>query len=266
PCLLQIPGKQLFALVKRYLCVTSLLDKLSGGEEQSEERQESSRVKQEFEFSMAMANLIVELVRVMGWDHSHKPKPPSQQEVKPRTARSIFQRQPTSSSSAPAAPAPPPHEPSAFKTRSAFPSRSSYVEYVQANLAHGMRVRMLEDYEQVSAGDEGEFRQSNDGTPPVQVYWYASGCTYWVHWHMVEIIGSSGQEEHEGREKVSTLRYSHKLAAAAQPLFSKPPGGPYSLPYLGEQPSRAAATLSRAEWWELLFFVKKLEAQKQEEI
>lgn len=169
PCPLQIPGKQLFALVKRYLCVTSLLDKLSGGEEQSEEWQASSRVKQEFEFSMAMANLIVELVRVMGWDHSHKPEPPSQQETKPRTARPIFQRQPTSSSAAPAAPAPPPNEPSTFKTRSAFPSRSSYVEYVQANLAHGMRVRMLEDYEQVSAGDEGEFRQSNDGTPPVQV-------------------------------------------------------------------------------------------------
>uniref|UniRef100_A0A8V0Z6L4 Cullin family profile domain-containing protein n=1 Tax=Gallus gallus TaxID=9031 RepID=A0A8V0Z6L4_CHICK len=262
----QIPGKQLFALVKRYLCVTSLLDKLSGGEEQSEEWQASSRVKQEFEFSMAMANLIVELVRVMGWDHSHKPEPPSQQETKPRTARPIFQRQPTSSSAAPAAPAPPPNEPSTFKTRSAFPSRSSYVEYVQANLAHGMRVRMLEDYEQVSAGDEGEFRQSNDGTPPVQVYWYASGCTYWVHWHMVEIIGFSGQEEHEGREKVSTVRYSHKLAAATQPLFSKPPGGLYSLPYLGQQPSRAAATLSRAEWWELLFFVKKLEAQQQEEI
>ncbi|XP_042669031.1 cullin-9-like [Centrocercus urophasianus] len=262
----QIPGKQLFALVKRYLCVTSLLDKLNSGEEQSEERQKSSRVKQEFEFSMAMANLILELVHVMGWDHSHKPEPPSQQETKPRTSRSIFQHQPTSSSAAPAAPAPAPNEPSTFKTRSAFPSRSSYVEYVQANLMHGMRVRMLEDYEQVGAGDEGEFRQSNDGTPPVQVYWYASGCTYWVHWHMVEIIGSSGQEEHEGREKVSALRYSHKLVAAAQPLFSKPPGGLYSLPYLGERPSRAAATLSRAEWWELLFFVKKLEAQEQEEI
>ncbi|XP_052557084.1 cullin-9-like isoform X2 [Tympanuchus pallidicinctus] len=262
----QIPGKQLFALVKRYLCVTSLLDKLNSGEEQSEERQKSSRVKQEFEFSMAMANLILELVHVMGWDHSHKPEPPSQQETKPRASRSIFQHQPTSSSAALAAPAPAPNEPSTFKTRSAFPSRSSYVEYVQANLTHGMRVRMLEDYEQVSAGDEGEFRQSNDGTPPVQVYWYASGCTYWVHWHMVEIIGSSGQEEHEGREKVSTLRYSHKLVAAAQPLFSKPPGGLYSLPYLGERPSRAAATLSRAEWWELLFFVKKLEAQEQEEI
>ncbi|XP_069655926.1 cullin-9-like isoform X3 [Haliaeetus albicilla] len=272
----QIPGKLLFVLVKRYLCVTSLMDKLSSGVEQGGEQQdcvvrsplaeERSRVKQEFEFSMAMANLILELVHVMGWDHGHKPEPLPQQELRPRTTRSIFQHRATSCTVAQAAPAPPPKEPSIFKTRSAFPSRSSYVEYVQANLARGMRVRMLEDYEQVSAGDEGDFRQSNDGTPPVQVYWQALGCTYWVHWHMVEIIGPSGQEEHEGQEKVSALTRNHKLAAVAQPFFCKPFGGLYSLPYLGEQPAKAAEALSRAEWWELLFFVKKLEVQEQKEI
>ncbi|XP_074898457.1 cullin-9-like isoform X3 [Buteo buteo] len=272
----QIPGKLLFVLVKRYLCVTSLMDKLSSGVEQGGEQQdcvvpsplaeERSRVKQEFEFSMAMANLILELVHVMGWDHGHKPEPLPQQELRPRTTRSIFQHRATSCTVAQAAPAPPPKEPSIFKTRSAFPSRSSYVEYVQANLVRGMRVRMLEDYEQVSAGDEGDFRQSNDGTPPVQVYWQALGCTYWVHWHMVEIIGPSGQEEHEGQEKVSALTRNHKLAAVAQPFFCKPFGGLYSLPYLGEQPAKAAEALSRAEWWELLFFVKKLEVQEQKEI
>ncbi|KAM6356070.1 LOW QUALITY PROTEIN: cullin-9-like [Podargus strigoides] len=272
----QIPGKLLFILVKRYLCVTSLLDKLSSGVEQGGEQQdcavpgllteERSRVKQEFEFSMAMANLILELVHMMGWDHSHKPEPLPQRELRPRTTHSIFQYKATSCTTVQAAPSPPPKEPSIFKTRSAFPSRSSYVEYVQANLLRGMRVRMLEDYEQVSAGDEGDFRQSNEGTPPVQVYWQALGCTYWVHWHMVEIIGPSGQEEHEGQEKVSTLTHNHKLGAVAQPFFCKPFGGLYSLPYLREQPTKAAEALSRAEWWELLFFVKKLEAQEQKEI
>lgn len=178
-CLLQIPGKLLFVLVKRYLCVTSLMDKLSSGVEQRGEQQastvpsplaeEKSHVKQEFEFSMAMANLISELVHVMGWGHSHKPELLPQQEPQPRATRSIFQHRATSCSAAQAVPAPAPKEPVVFKTRSAFPSRSSYVEYVQARLVRGMRVRMLEDYEQVSAGDEGEFRQSNDGTPPVQV-------------------------------------------------------------------------------------------------
>ncbi|XP_014818000.1 PREDICTED: cullin-9-like [Calidris pugnax] len=272
----QIPGKLLFVLVKRYLCVTSLMDKLCGGVEPGGEQQdcavpnllaeERSRAKQEFEFSMAMANLILELAHVMGWDHSPKAELPPRGELRPRAPHSIFQHKVASCTAAEAAPAPPPKEPSAFKTRSAFPSRSSYVEYVQANLAPGVRVRMLEDYEQVSAGDEGEFRQSNDGMPPVQVYWQALGCTYWVHWHMVEIIGPSGQEEQEGQEKASTLTYNHKLAAVGQPFFCKPFGGLYSLPYLGEQPTKAAGALSRAEWWELLFFVKKLEAQEQKEI
>ncbi|XP_057269580.1 cullin-9-like isoform X2 [Pezoporus wallicus] len=272
----QIPGKLLFVLVKRYLCVTSLMDQLGGDVEQGGEQQasavpsplteEKSRVQQEFEFSMAMANLISELVHVMGWGRSHTAELPPQQEPQPRAARSIFQHRAASCSAAQAAPAPAPKEPVVFRTRSAFPSRSSYVEYVQARLVRGMRVRMLEDYEQVSAGDEGDFRQSNDGTPPVQVYWQALGCTYWVHWHMVEIIGSSGQEERGGQEKVSTLTHNCRLAAVAQPFFCKPSGGLYSLPYLGEQSTKAAEALSRAEWWELLFFVKKLEAQGQREV
>ncbi|XP_065535597.1 cullin-9-like isoform X2 [Lathamus discolor] len=272
----QIPGKLLLVLVKRYLCVTSLVDKLSGDVEQGGEQQagavpsplteEKSRVRQEFEFSMAMANLISELVHVMGWGHRHKAELPPQQEPQPRAARSIFQHRAAPCSAAQAAPAPAPKEPVVFKTRSAFPSRSSYVEYVQARLVRGMRVRMLEDYEQVSAGDEGDFRQSNDGTPPVQVYWQALGCTYWVHWHMVEIIGSSGQEERGGQEKASTLTHNCRLAAVAQPFFCKPSGGLYSLPYLGERSTKAAEALSRAEWWELLFFVKKLEAQEQQEV
>ncbi|XP_061223148.1 cullin-9-like isoform X2 [Neopsephotus bourkii] len=272
----QIPGKLLFVLVKRYLCVTSLMDQLSGDVEQGGEQEagavpsalteEKSRVQQEFEFSMAMANLISELVHVMGWGHSPKAEPPPPQEPQPRATRSIFQPRPASWGAAPAAPAPAAKEPGGFKTRSAFPSRSSYVEYVQARLVRGMRVRMLEDYEQVSAGDEGDFRQSNEGTPPVQVYWQALGCTYWVHWHMVEIISSSGQVERGGQEKVSTLTHSCRLAAVAQPLFCKPSGGLYSLPYLGERSTKAAEALSRAEWWELLFFVQKLEAQEQQEV
>ncbi|XP_059696736.1 cullin-9-like isoform X3 [Haemorhous mexicanus] len=272
----QIPGKQLFVLVKRYLCVTSLLDKLSSGVEQGEEQQgcavpspvpeERSRVKQEFEFSMAMANLISELVHVMGWSHRHKAEPLPQRDLQPRPARSIFQHKPPASTAAQAAPTCPAKEPVAFKTRSAFPSRSSYVEYVQATLVSGMRVRMLEDYEQVSAGDEGDFRRSNDGMPPVQVYWQALGCTYWVHWHMVEIIGPSEQKELEGQKKVSTLTRNHRPRAVPQPFLCKPLGGLYSLPYLGQRLPKAADTLSRAEWWELLFFVRKLEAQEQKEI
>ncbi|KAG7233255.1 hypothetical protein INR49_007334 [Caranx melampygus] len=304
----QIPGKLLFSLVKRYLCVTSLMDKLNtAGAESSSDRQDASpspatsstahqaehlRVQREFDFTMAMANLISELVRVMGWDRNRQPpdSPPhcsggggvcgeEQAEESSRPVlRSIFQPRfctspvvvlPVSSAvAAPAATPPKKKTGNGFKTRSDFASRSAYVEYVQDNLKSGMMVRMLEDYEEVSAGDEGEFRYSNDGSPPVQVYWNSLSRTYWVHWHMVEILGSgsSSQAEKETQEKASSLTETLKLTAVSQTFFSKPPGGLYSLPYLSEGVQVEPAVLSRAEWWEVLFFIKKLEPKQQQEV
>lgn len=46
----------------------------------------------------------------------------------------------------------------------------------------------------------------------------------------------------------------------------KPPGGLYSLPYLMDRPQDDADTLTRAEWWEVLFFIKKLEPKQQQEV
>uniref|UniRef100_A0A4W5P5S2 Cullin 9 n=1 Tax=Hucho hucho TaxID=62062 RepID=A0A4W5P5S2_9TELE len=278
----QIPGKLLFSLVKRYLCVTSLMDKLNtAGVESSSERQDAAgsssgsghqpenlRVQREFEFTMAMANLISELVHVMGWDHNRQPPQSSslaqdracgEDEPPRRMLRSIFQPRfsasafPVVTTSSMAAATPPKKKTgNGFRTRTDFSSRSAYVEYVQDNLKSGMLVRMLEDYEEVSAGDEGDFRYSNDGSPPVQVYWNSLSRTYWVHWHMVEIMaaGTSGQ--------------GYSVNSTNCPNI--PPGGLYSLPYLAEGLHADGATLSRAEWWEVLFFIKKLEPKQQQEI
>ncbi|KAG7266223.1 hypothetical protein CRUP_026945, partial [Coryphaenoides rupestris] len=314
-------GKLLFSLVKRYLCVTSLMDKLNtAGVESSSDRQEAGpssasspgsslpteypRLQRQFDFSMAMANLISELVRVMGWDRP-RPSPDGstigggaqagsggdeeQGEELPRPIlRSIFQ--PRFSSIAVSGPTPatptaatatvatavattsavaaaPPKKKSEFKSRSNFGSRSAYVDYVQANLTSGMQVRMLQDYDEVSAGDEGEFRYSNDGSPPVQVYWSSLSRTYWVHWHMVEILGEgpTGSAEKEGPpEASSALTEALKLTAVRQTFLSKPPGGLYSLPYMSEEPQvEEQACLTRAEWWEVLFFIRKLEPKQQ---
>uniref|UniRef100_UPI00398EEEB8 cullin-9 isoform X1 n=1 Tax=Pristiophorus japonicus TaxID=55135 RepID=UPI00398EEEB8 len=273
----QIPGKLLFSLVKRYLCVTSLMDKLNNsGQDVSGERQdcttlhvpEQTRLLREFEFTMAMANLISELVRVMGWDRNKQPDHTtvSMGEEQPRNIKSIFQPRSMATSSL-LIPQPRKKTATAYKTRSNFASRSSYVEYIQENLKAGMTVKMLEDYEQVSCGDEGEFRYSNDGTPPVQVFWHQLNRTYWVHWHMIEIIGdgSSGQVEKESQEKASSLAENLKLTTVAQTFFHKPPGGLYSLPYLSESISEDSSSLSRSEWWEVLFFIKKLEPKQQQE-
>ncbi|XP_055358441.1 cullin-9 isoform X2 [Betta splendens] len=301
----QIPGKLLFSLVKRYLCVTSLMDKLNtAGTESTLDRQDASpspsssntthqtellRLQREFDFTMAMANLIAELVRVMGWDRNRQLPDGStqcpgsggvceedQKEMSHPVLRSIFQPRfcaspivLSTSATVAAPPATPPKKKTGngFKTRSDFASRSAYVEYVQDSLKNGMMVRMLEDYEEVSAGDEGEFRYSNDGSPPVQVYWNSLSRTYWVHWHMVEILGScsSSQAEKDTQEKASSLTETLKLTAVSQTFFSKPPGGLYSLPYLSKGPESEPATLSRAEWWEILFFIKKLDLKQQQE-
>uniref|UniRef100_A0A672L7U5 Cullin-9-like n=1 Tax=Sinocyclocheilus grahami TaxID=75366 RepID=A0A672L7U5_SINGR len=283
----QIPGKLLFSLVKRYLCVTSLMDKLNtAGVEPTSERQdvgpssstaayqsEHTRVQREFEFTMAMANLISELVRVMGWDRNRQPPHTSSSasrgveeinnEIQKHPVRSIFQPRfsassPIMAATAIAAAVTPPKKKkttNGFKTRSDFTSRSAYVEFVQDNLKSGMVVRMLEDYEEVSAGDEGEFRYSNDGSPPVQVYWNSLSRTYWVHWHMIEILGNG-----------TVFSSVFVNMAVSQTFFSKPPGGLYTLPYLMEGSQDDAGTLSRAEWWEVLFFIKKLEPKQQQEI
>ncbi|XP_062852004.1 cullin-9 isoform X2 [Trichomycterus rosablanca] len=293
----QIPGKLLFSLVKRYLCVTSLMDKLNTtGGEISSERQESSpsssssspsaahqsehsRLQREFEFTMAMANLISELVRVMGWDRNRQPPAllsaaaeGRNAETQRRTVRSIFQPRSSASpiiaASATVMTPPAKKKTNGFKSRTDFATRSAYVEYIQDNLKSGMHVRMLEDYEEVNAGDEGEFRYSNDGSPPVQVYWNSISRTYWVHWHMIEILssGSSEQAEKETQEKASSLTETLKLTAVSQMFSLKPPGGLYSLPYLMDGPQDDANTLTRAEWWEVLFFIKKLEPKQQQEV
>ncbi|XP_037261234.1 cullin-9 isoform X9 [Falco rusticolus] len=278
----QIPGKLLFVLVKRYLCVTSLMDKLSSGMEQGWEQQdcavpsllpeERSRVKQEFEFSMAMANLILEVVHVMGWDPSHKPELLPQQELRPRTTRSIFQPKTPACTAArmPVLTSNHGHckkQCCAFLTPSDFADRNGYVEYLQANLVGGMRVRLLEDCGDVRAGEEGTFLRSTNSMQTVQVLWQSTGQSYWMRWHMLEIIGFGDQwGDPAAQEKAYSLSESFNLDTVAQPFFCKPFAGLYSLPYLGEQPTKAAEALSRAEWWELLFFVKKLEEQEQKEI
>lgn len=187
---MQIPGKLLFSLVKRYLCVTSLLDQLNNSPESGAGDQsfpcltkEKSRGQRELEFSMAVGSLISELVRSMGWAR----KLSEQGALPPRPPRSIFQ--PCISGpplSLPTIATAPRKQGRAFRRRSEFSSRSGYGEYVQQTVQPGMRVRILDDYEEISAGDEGEFQQSNNGVPPVQVglkRWRGNkGSILWCWW------------------------------------------------------------------------------------
>ncbi|KAM4695372.1 cullin-9 [Discoglossus pictus] len=265
----QIPGKQLFSLVKRYLCVTSLLDQLSSDQL---DHGEKNRLQRQFDFNMAMGSLICELVRVMGWIRETEARFTTEVE-QPRVLRSIFQPKAAAYANLPMitvtplrSVAPRKKTVKEFMSPSDFPSRNAYVDYVQETLKPGMSVRMLEEYDEISAGDEGVFRQSNNGMPPVQVLWRSTGRTYWVHWHMVEIISSGDQAEDDEQEKSLSLGDPLKVSPVTQILPCKPSGGMYALPYLTGIACEEPGSLQQYEWWELLFFIRRLESEEQQEV
>ncbi|XP_036024179.1 cullin-9 [Onychomys torridus] len=266
----QIPGKLLFSLVKRYLCVTSLLDQLNDSPEPGAGdgsspclTKEKSRGQRELEFSMAVGSLISELVRSMGWARNLS----EQGTLPPRPGRSIFQPcisglpllMPTTVTT-------PRKQGRAFRHRSEFSSRSGYGEYVQQTVQPGMRVRILDDYEEISAGDEGEFQRSNNGVPPVQVFWQSTGRTYWVHWHMLEILGPEETPGHSASAAVEKREGATALGTAFPSWDWRPAYGLYPLPYLQPEPKKSEESgyLAQAEWWELLFFIKKLDLCEQQ--
>ena len=83
-----------------------------------------------------------------------------------------------------------------YKTRGDFATNDEYGQYVKSILITGMRVRARVSYESVVEGDIGEYRQTNDGTPPAQFAWEGlGGDTYWVFWHQVEPLVNEVSEE-----------------------------------------------------------------------
>ncbi|KAL4680915.1 hypothetical protein H8957_007152 [Semnopithecus entellus] len=269
----QVPGRVLFSLVKRYLHVTSLLDQLNNsaaepGAQNTSAPEEFSgkRGQLELEFSMAMGTLISELVQAMRWDQAtDRPRSSA------RSPGSIFQPQLADvSPGLPTAQAQPSFRRSRrFRPRSEFASGNTYALYVRDTLQPGMRVRMLDDYEEISAGDEGEFRQSNNGVPPVQVLWELTGRTYWVHWHMLEILGF----EEDIEDMVEADEYQGAVASRvlgrALPAWRwRPMTELYAVPYVlpEDEDTEECEHLTLAEWWELLFFIKKLDGPDHQEV
>ncbi|XP_015427682.1 PREDICTED: LOW QUALITY PROTEIN: cullin-7 [Myotis davidii] len=269
----QVPGRLLFSLVKRYLHVTSLLDQLNDsaaepGAQNSSAPEELSRERGrlELEFSMAMGTLISELVQAMRWDWASRRQGPLA-----RSSCSIFQPQ-----LADAGPGLPPTQAQSslrrsrrFRPRSEFASGNTYALYVRDTLQPGMRVRMLDNYEEISAGDEGKFQQSNNGVPPVQVLWESTGHTYWVHWHMLEILGF----EEDIEDMVEADEYRGAVGSGAQGVALpswrwKPMAELYAVPYVlpEDEDTEESEHLTQAEWWELLFFIKKLDGPDHQEV
>ena len=85
-----------------------------------------------------------------------------------------------------------------YKRREDFMSDREYGQYVKATLENGMRVRARVNYESVSEGDYGTYKQTNEGTPPAQFAWDGlGGDTYWLYWHQVEILPPASEDQEE---------------------------------------------------------------------
>ncbi|XP_077137981.1 cullin-9-like [Ranitomeya variabilis] len=135
----QIPGKQLFSLVKRYLCVTSLLDQLSSDRP---DREETDHLQRQFDFCMAMGSLICELVRVMGY----------RTEGHPSVGWRGFGVQRQSNT-------PGTH----------VSSTCEDMVHIRHTLQQRMEVRMIQDPREIRVGDKGTFWQRGQEMPPGQV-------------------------------------------------------------------------------------------------
>lgn len=89
---------------------------------------------------------------------------------------------------------------SPFKTRDDFKTDREYGQYIKATLKKGMKVRARSSYESVNQGDYGIYQQQNDATPPAQFTWEGlGGETYWVFWHMVDILPPLDKSEDPDR-------------------------------------------------------------------
>ena len=246
--------------MKKYLRVMSLIDNI----EQNRESMPSSSsfVNLQFQLSFATSQLIGELCHALGWSSS--PVVPNENPV---IGGSIFvpsiQRSFDLSSS----------KASKYKRKSDFPNKDAYGEYVKSVLEPGMRATMLEDYESVSTGDVGEFKKSNDGTPPAQFLWDDYGDTYWVFWHMVELIDStaatatdSSSSPLEGNEmgiQIMICLYLFMINSNLLGFVGKAARLPYGL--FGREQQRANS-VCRDHWWEVLGMLKLLPQDLQETI
>ncbi|XP_008565024.1 PREDICTED: cullin-7 isoform X3 [Galeopterus variegatus] len=266
----QVPGRLLFSLVKHYLHVTSLLDQLNdsavgpGAQNNSApEELSGERGRLELEFSMALGTLISELVQAMRWDQASRPG------SSVRCPCSIFQPADADPGLQSAQARPSLRRSRQFRPRSEFASGNTYALYVRDTLQPGMRVRMLDNYEEISAGDKGEFQQSNNGVPPVQVLWESTGRTYWVHWHMLEILGfEEDVEDMIEADEYQRAVVSGALGGALPSWRWKPMTELYAMPYVPpeDEDTEESEHLTQAEWWELLFFIKKLDGHDYQEV
>ncbi|KAB0397876.1 hypothetical protein E2I00_004505, partial [Balaenoptera physalus] len=101
------------------------------------------------------------------------------------------------------------------------------------------------------------------------VLWESTGRTYWVHWHMLEILGFEEDiEDVVEADEYQGAAVSGAVGVALPSWRWKPMAELYTVPYVlpEDEDAEESEHLSQAEWWELLFFIKKLDGPDHQEV
>ncbi|XP_076801667.1 cullin-9-like isoform X2 [Clavelina lepadiformis] len=160
---------------------------------------------------------------------------------------------------------------SIYKHPSSFSSRKQYCQYLRALIKPGYRVRACQSYQDVNDGDEGIYRQHNESTPPVQVFWHRLNRPYWVHWHHIVLLGSSSSDSGSSVSQTPPKFISNPEDSILWPLLSgmksrvKPLYG-ISQHVTDQSNNKPNEEISQQDWWMILFYANKVSEERREVI
>ena len=104
----------------------------------------------------------------------------------------------------------------------------------------------------------------------MQVLLESTGHTCWVYWHMLEILGFEEDIENmvEAAYEYQGAVVSAAMGTALPYWHWKPMTELYAVPYVwpADEDTEESEHLTQAEWWELLFFFKKLDSPNHQEV
>ncbi|XP_078483844.1 cullin-9-like [Ciona intestinalis] len=294
----QVPGKALFTLMKCYLRVTSLMDTTNADQSKSRctwmvlgDTVNHTQTKR-FEVAMAISDLINELNCIMDWNNNEKwsaAQAKSKTEEKQLNSlanikvdrnamkQRIKQQQlnekkhlfphasqqsidPALLSSLLKSEQPKPM----YRHPGTFVTRRQYAEYVQSKIKPGFRVRACHTYQDVTEGDEGIYRQHNDSTPPVQVFWHRLNRPFWVHWHHMQLIGDSKRDFKEPPPFVTDPENSLLWPQLSGMKMRE--GSMYGISPNKINTTETKHDVSTQDWWLLLFYADKLTKEVKQNI
>ena len=213
----------------------------------------------QFEFGMSFAELMDDIFMVMGWGPDLLKDSEGGCCGRQHSRVSIF----TGLTDAHHQFTQPAKGSTAYKSRRDFSSDHEYGRYIKSVLKEEMWVKARCAIDDISAGQKGQFRYSNSRSPPARVEWAGYGL-HWVHWHVLEIV-----EENNGKClgivqcKILCFPSGQNKQVEELPLSVRVQRKlPYGLNIVGSHGDK----VERTDWWELLFYLRKLDPSQLDSI